>query len=123
MQIRDTGWKNSDPGSGINIPDPQLCLYGTDKIQTQIFHALPVATTNSSSVIEKPRNLLILITSLLPSKEEIGSGFAISQPRKEPPQIRNLLSVSVSQTSRHNCIYDMRTRNYEFLLNYFHMSK
>jgi len=23
---RDPGWKNSDPGSGINIPDPQHCL-------------------------------------------------------------------------------------------------
>jgi hypothetical protein len=23
----DPGWKNSDPGSGINIPDPQHCLY------------------------------------------------------------------------------------------------
>jgi hypothetical protein len=24
--IRDQGGKNSDPGSGINTPDPQLCL-------------------------------------------------------------------------------------------------
>ncbi len=23
MRIRDPGWKKSDPGSGINIPDPQ----------------------------------------------------------------------------------------------------
>ncbi len=23
MRIRDSGWKNSDPGSGINIPDSQ----------------------------------------------------------------------------------------------------
>jgi hypothetical protein len=22
MRIRDPGWKNCDPGSGINIPDP-----------------------------------------------------------------------------------------------------
>jgi hypothetical protein len=37
MRIRDPGWKQfgsgirdgkkSDPGSGINIPDPQHCLY------------------------------------------------------------------------------------------------
>ncbi len=25
--IRDQGWKNSDPRSGINIPDPQHCLH------------------------------------------------------------------------------------------------
>jgi hypothetical protein len=25
----DPGWKNSDPGSGINIPDPQHCQEGT----------------------------------------------------------------------------------------------
>jgi hypothetical protein len=25
--IRDPSWKNSDPGSGINIPDPQYWLY------------------------------------------------------------------------------------------------
>jgi hypothetical protein len=24
--IRDPGWKKVDPGSGINIPDPQHCL-------------------------------------------------------------------------------------------------
>ncbi len=24
MWIRDPGWKNSDLGSGINIPDPQM---------------------------------------------------------------------------------------------------
>ncbi len=23
----DPGWKDSDPGSGINIPDPQHCYY------------------------------------------------------------------------------------------------
>jgi hypothetical protein len=23
IRIRDPGWKNSDPGSGIKIPDPQ----------------------------------------------------------------------------------------------------
>jgi hypothetical protein len=30
MRIRDPGWKKSDPGSGINIPDPQhwLNCYG-----------------------------------------------------------------------------------------------
>ncbi len=27
LRIRDPGWKNSDPGSGINIPDPQHCLF------------------------------------------------------------------------------------------------
>jgi hypothetical protein len=25
--IRDPGWKNSDPGSGINILDPQHCIF------------------------------------------------------------------------------------------------
>jgi hypothetical protein len=25
IQIWDPGWKKSDPGSGINIPDPQHC--------------------------------------------------------------------------------------------------
>jgi hypothetical protein len=25
IRIRDPGWKNSDSGSGINIPDPQRC--------------------------------------------------------------------------------------------------
>ncbi len=25
--IRDTGWKNSNPGSAINIPDPQHCTH------------------------------------------------------------------------------------------------
>ncbi len=29
LWIRDPGWKNSDPGSGINIPDPQPKLYIT----------------------------------------------------------------------------------------------
>ncbi len=24
--IRDPGWKRSDPGYGINIPDPQHCI-------------------------------------------------------------------------------------------------
>jgi hypothetical protein len=23
----DPGWKNSDPGTGINIPDPQHCFF------------------------------------------------------------------------------------------------
>jgi len=23
LEIQDLGWKNSDPGSAINIPDPQ----------------------------------------------------------------------------------------------------
>jgi hypothetical protein len=32
MRIRDgknldPGWRNSDPGSGINIPDPQHCFF------------------------------------------------------------------------------------------------
>jgi hypothetical protein len=29
MRIRDPGWKNSDPGSSINIPDPHTVRYGT----------------------------------------------------------------------------------------------
>jgi hypothetical protein len=27
MRIRDPGWKTSDPRSGINISDPQHCIY------------------------------------------------------------------------------------------------
>ena len=27
MRIRDPGWRQSDPGSGINIPDPQHWIH------------------------------------------------------------------------------------------------
>jgi hypothetical protein len=30
--IRDPGWKNSDPESGINIPDPQHCGKEIEKL-------------------------------------------------------------------------------------------
>jgi hypothetical protein len=41
LLIRDPGWKNSDPGSGINIPDPQ-----------HFYFVLSAIYTNS-----KPKNL------------------------------------------------------------------
>ncbi len=38
---RDSGWKKSDPGSGINIPDPQHCNCGNRASSLERYRNLP----------------------------------------------------------------------------------
>ncbi len=45
----DPGWKSSDPGSGINIPDPQHCsIYDAHSLHSNAVHGAKRYGTGTS---------------------------------------------------------------------------
>ncbi len=53
MHIQNPRWKNSDPGSGINIPDPQHCFIVTRLNDARMYFQTNVAKLLQSQLLEE----------------------------------------------------------------------